>query len=223
MLGDYQDLVDDMVRDDAGHVSTEQRDKAIALAVERYSQARPRPAVEDVPGTGTTLALPAGFVVGFSDVTGLEYPAGRVPPALVASDRWTLYLGPGGLEIMVLDSLSGMVRVRYTIQHDLSATVDTIPGGDRETVAKYAAALVCEQLAALYAGDTDPTIGVDRMQGQSRSQAFAARAREYRKQYQLALGIEDKTSAPAGAVVQLRADDSLGNPRLFHPARRLRP
>lgn len=223
MLGDYQDLVDDMVRDDAGHVSPEQRDKAIALAVARYSQARPRQAMEDVPGTGTTLALPAGFVDGFSDVTGLEYPVGRVPPTVIARDRWTLYLGPDGLEIMTLDAFSGTVRVRYTVQHVLGATVDTLPAGDRETVAKYAASLVCEQLAALYAGDTDPTIGVDRMQGQSRSQAFAARAREYRKQYQLALGIEDKTSAPAGAVVQLRGDDSLGNPRLFHPARRLRP
>lgn len=222
MLADYQDLVDDMVRDDAGHVSVEQRDKAIVLAVERYSQARPRRAVEDVPGTGTTLSLPSGFVDGFSDVIGIEYPVGRVPPSVVTRDRWALYLGPDGLEIMTLDAFSDTVRVRYTIQHVLSPTVDTLPVGDRETVAKYAAALVCEQLAALYAGDTDPTIGVDRMQGQSRSQAFAARAREYRKQYQLALGIEDKTSTPAGAVVQLRADDSLGNPRFFHPTRRLR-
>jgi hypothetical protein len=222
VLTTYQGLVDDLTRDDAGKVSAAQRDQNIALAVERYSSARPRDAVEDVVGAGTALPLPAGYQVGFSDVMGLEYPAGRVPPVRVASDRWEMYLAPGGLEIMLLDAVAGSVRVAYTVRHQLDAVTDTIPTKDREAVAKYAAALACEQLASFYASDTDSTIGADRAQGQSRSQAFAARAREYRKQFEAALGVTDQVAAPASAVAQLRSDDSFGQPRLFHPRRFIR-
>lgn len=112
------------------------------------------------------------------------------------------------------------VRVRYTLQHALTATEDTIPPADREAVAKYAAALLCEQLASLYASDTDSTLSADRSFGQTRSQAFAARAREYRKQFQAALGIDDKTAAPAGAVVQIGTTDSRGGSRMYHGRKR---
>ena len=120
------------------------------------------------------------------------------------------------LVVMLAGRPAGPVRVRYTLQHALSATEDTIPPADREAVAKYAAALLCEQLASFYASDTDSTISADRSFGQTRSQAFAARAREYRKQFQAALGIDEKTAAPAGAVVQIQTTDSRGRSRMFH-------
>jgi hypothetical protein len=213
MLSDYQGLVDRLVRDDAGKLTAADRDEAIGLALIRYGQARPRQGVADVMPTGDTLPLPAGWVVGSSTLAGLEYPIGQVPPALIPGE---LYLGPDGLVVMLATRPAGPVRMRYTLQQALSASEDTIPAGDREAVAKYAAALLCEQLASFYASDTDSTISADRSFGQTRSQAFAARAREYRKQFQAALGIEEKTAAPAGAVVQLNSFDSRGRPRLFH-------
>jgi hypothetical protein len=83
-------------------------------------------------------------------------------------------------------------------------------------VAKYAA-LLCEQLASFYASDTDSTISADRSFGQTRSQAFAARAREYRKQFPAARWASTRRPpAPAGAVVQLSTTDSRGRSRMFH-------
>lgn len=213
MLSDYQGLVDRLVRDDAGKLTAADRDEAIGLALIRYGQARPRQGVADVAPTGDTLPLPAGWVVGSSTLAGLEYPIGQLPPASIPGE---LYLGPDGLVVMLATRPAGPVRVRYTLQHALTATEDTIPLADREAVAKYAAALLCEQLASFYASDTDSTISADRSFGQTRSQAFAARAREYRKQFQAALGIDEKTAAPAGAVVQLSTTDSRGRSRMFH-------
>ena len=61
MLSDYQGLVDRLVRDDAGKLTTADRDEAIGLALIRYGQARPRQGVADVAPTGDTLPLPAGW------------------------------------------------------------------------------------------------------------------------------------------------------------------
>ncbi len=54
------------------------------------------------------------------------------------------------------------------------------------------------------------------MAGLDRSDPTKPRAREYRKQFLAALGIDEKTAAPAGAVVQLSTTDSRGRSRMFH-------
>lgn len=219
-IEDYQALVDSLVRDDSGRVSIGDRDGALALALERYSQDRPRDAVEDIVAAGSLINLPTGWQADFSALLDLEYPVGKVPPRMVDREGWSLYRGPAGQQIMVLAAINGTVRARYTIRHQLTSALDTIPTQDREAVAKYAASLVCDQLASMYSSDTDSTLGADRTQGQTRAQAFAARGREYRKQYQAALGIDDKKAVSAGAVVQLKSTDSAGQPYLFHPPRR---
>lgn len=224
-LSDYQTLATDQVRDDAGKVSADQRDSAIGAAVERYSQDRPRQTCEDLTNvSGTLIDLPAGWQADFSVLSSLEHPVGRVPPVLIEPDRWATYLAPAGMKIMLLDGLAAgsSVRATYTVRHVVSAQADTIPLGHREAVAKLAAASLCDQLAAFYANETDSTMGADRALGQSKSQAYAARARDYRKQYQDAVGVQDKRAAPAGAVAQLKSRDSLGQPRFFHPARSAR-
>jgi hypothetical protein len=124
MLSDYQGLVDRLVRDDAGKLTTADRDEAIGLALIRYGQARPRQGVADVAPTGDTLPLPAGWVVGSSTLAGLEYPIGQLPPASIPGE---LYLGPDGLVVMLATRPASPVRVRYTLQHALTATEDTVP------------------------------------------------------------------------------------------------
>lgn len=220
MLSDYQTLVTDFVRDDAGKISTGQRDGAIAAAVERYSEARPVEKAADIAGaSGNSIALPTGWESGFSDLKSLEYPVGRVPPTYLESDAYALYLGTGGLSIMLLSALpaGSTVRAVFTVHHQLTTLVDSIPLRHREAVAKFASASLCDQLAALYANDTDSTIGAGMVQGQTKSQAYAARARDYRKQYQDAVGVTDKTMQPASAVATLRPRDARGQPFLYHP------
>lgn len=224
-LSDVQVLTADLVRDDAGKISDGQRDSAIAAAVERYSQDRPRLAAEDLVNvSGTLLALPAGWQADFSELASLEHPLGRVPPVYLDADRWALYREPGGLKILLQDALgaNSTVRAGYTVRHVLSPTEDSIPRQHRDAVARLAAAALCDQLAAFYANETDSTIGADRALGQSKSQAYAARSRDYRKQYLDAVGVPDKAAAPAGAVAQLKSRDSLGGPRFFHSVRSVR-
>ena len=225
MLSDYQTLVTDLVRDDAGKITTDQRNGAIATAVERYSEARPVEKAQDIAGaSGNSLALPAAWEADFSTLKSLEYPVGRVPPTYLESDTYALYLGTGGLSIMLLSALAAgsTVRAVFTIHHQITTLVDTIPLRHREAVAKLASATLCDQLAALYANDTDSTIGAGMVQAQTKSQAYAARARDYRKQYQDTLGVTDKTMQPASAVATLHPRDARDQPFLFHPAPRLR-
>lgn len=223
MLSDFQSLLGGYVRDDAAKLNLLDTADAIRQAVERYSTDRPRHLVEDLTAAGALLNLPTGWQADFSELSQLEYPVGRVPPTLIAGDRWSLYASPNGIKIMLLDGATGAVRATFTAKHVVSTTEDTVPSSDREAVAKYAAALLCEQLASFYASDTDSTIHADAAPGQTRSQAHLSMAREFRKQYQNAIGVTDRTSTPAGQTVQLKHQDSFGYPPLFHPRRGIRP
>lgn len=225
MLPDYQTLVTDLVRDDASRITADQRDAAIAAAVLKYSGARARVLVEDIAGAaGMVIALPTAWEADFSQLASLEHPVGQVPSALIDAEAWAFYRDVDGLKIMLAASLppASTVRATFTGLHVLSDTVDTVPPIHREPVAKYAAALLCDQLAAFYANDTDSTIGAVHAQGQTRSQAYAARARDYRKSYQDAIGVEDKAAQPASAVASMKPKAGDGQPFMFHPRRSFR-
>lgn len=218
-LVEYRDLVDALVRDDTGKITFVQRDDAIAKAVARYSGDRPRTLVEDlVSAGGNHLDLPDGFDQAFSTLQALEYPIGRVPPTLIPNDRWRLYQSPGGITIMLLDAVAagGTVRASYSAPHVLDESTDTIPPKHAEALASYAAALLLDQLASLFSGDTDSTVQADSVDHQSKAAEFAARARTLRRRYFDELGIDPKRNVAAGAVVALDTRDSLGGPRLTH-------
>lgn len=222
MLSDYQILVTDLVRDDANRISAGQLDAAIATAVARYSQDRPRRKVEDLAGvSGRLLALPVAWQADFSELQSLEYPIGDMPPTLIEADRWSLYDEPAAQKIMLLDSLpsASTVRAVFTIRHTLDVATDTIPLQHREATSRYAASLLCDQLASFYANEGDSTIAADATRNQPKSEAYRNRARDYRKQYQDAVGVDDKTAAPAGVVVNLHSYDSHGQDFLQHPRR----
>ena len=224
MLTDYQTLVIDLVRDDAAKIITAERDRAIAAAVYRYSKDRPREKAQDVTpeAGGQLLPLPAAWETDFSDLRSLEYPIGEIPPALIDADRWAFYLSPTATKIQLADAVAvaaNNVRALYTIKHVVSTTEDTIPVQNREPVACWAAAICCDQLASYYSGGTDSSIQADSVESRSKAQEYAARAAKLRKRYLDELGIEDKRSAPAGAVVNLDLPDSQGQDRLTHPAR----
>ena len=223
MLADYQSLVTDFVRDDDSKITPAQRDNAIALAVERYSTDAPYTKVEDVNGLGTQLLnLPAGWQDPFSTLRLIEYPIGNVPPTFVAQDDMSLYQTPTGKKIQLRYSIgagTANVRVTYTVKHTLDGATDTIPTSRREAVACWAAALLCDQLATLYAGQSDSTIQADSVDYKSKSATFASRARALRKRYTDELGVEERKNTGSGVVVQLSDKDSLGGERLTHPHR----
>lgn len=219
---DYQTLVDALIRDEEQKLSRGDRDQAITLAVHRYSQDRPREIVEDVVGDGSqALPLPANWEAGFSSLGSLEYPIGNFPPTYLELGAYGIYNAPGGEQIYVRDAVpnGSSVRATFTRAHQLSATADTIPQWHRELVAAYAAAVLCDQLAALYAGAGNPTIAADSVDYQGRSGEFARRAGGLRKRYYDALGIDPKRVVGHSAVVDLDLPNSQGQDRLTHSNR----
>ncbi|MEW6332457.1 MAG: hypothetical protein AB1560_13450 [Pseudomonadota bacterium] len=221
-LADYQTLVDKLVRDETGKVTTTDRDEAIARAVARYSQDRPREKTEDVvsPG-GNYFDLPAGWQVDFSSLRSVEYPVGNIPLSLIAPERLGFYRTPTALQIMFADAIPAAANVRfnYTIRHQVDGSADTIRSDDREPVCAYAAAILLDQLASLFAGDNNPTIQADNVDHNSKGREYAARAATLRKRYFDTLGIDPKRQVAAGVVVNLDFPDSQGNDRLLHPKR----
>lgn len=220
MLIDYQTLVTELVRDDAGKVTVAERDRAIVAAVLRYSSDKPRTKVEDLtPESSQVLPLPASWEDAFSVLLELEHPIGDVPPTLIKQDRYGLYQAPAATKIQVVDGVAvaaNSVRATFTIKHQVDVAVDTIPLQHREPVACWAAASLCDQLAAFYSSGVDSTIQADSVDGRSRAQEYSARARTLRKRYLDEIGVEEKKGAPAGVVVNLDFPDSRGEDRLTH-------
>ena len=222
MLSDYETLVTDLIRDDAGRIVLAEKDRAIQLAVQRYSKDRERIKVEDVATTGANkLPLAPAWEADFSDIRTLECPIGQAPPSVLVNDRYGFYRDTATLTIQLLDALNigTLVRVTYTITHVVSAVADTIPVGNREPVACWAAAGLCDELAAFYSGGTDSTIQADSVQSRSKAQEYSSRASALRKRYLNELGVDDKRATPAGTVVELRSTDGRGRERLTHPLR----
>lgn len=221
-LADYQTLVDKLVRDDSGKIAIADRDEAIARAVSRYSQDRPREKAEDVAADGTNyLALPAGWQADFSALRSVEYPIGDNPPSFLDQEEIGFYRTPTALLIMLADAIAAAqsVRLNYTIRHLVDGSNDTIRSDDREPVCAYAAAILLDQLASLFAGDNNPTIQADNVDHNSKGREYASRASSLRKRYFDTLGIDPKRQVAAGVVVDLDLRDSQGNDRLLHPRR----
>lgn len=222
-LADFQTLTDSLHRDDSGKITTADRDTAIGRAVARYSDDKPRTKVEDVATTGANvLPLPAGWQAEFSRVMSLEVPIGNVPPTIVDQDRYGPYQLPAGTVVLqLLDALNvgTAVRVSYTQRHTLDLATDTVPAKHREAVCCWAAALICEQLAALYANATDSTIQADVVDRSSKGRDYASRAMKLRQRYFEELGLDPKRNVAAGVEVNLNLPTSQGEDRLTHPRR----
>ncbi len=221
-LADYEALTDALVRDDTGKITAANRTEAIARAVARYSADRPRPKVEDVVAAGgNLLALPAGWQADFSALRSIEYPIGSVPPQLLEQDSYALYQTPSVEQIMLLNAINAgqSVRLNYTIRHVVDGSTDTIRVDDREVVCLWSSALLLEQLAALFSGESDPTIQADSVNHNSKAAEYAIRAKSLRARYFESLGIDPKRNVAAGVVVDLDQPDSQGRDRLLHPRR----
>jgi hypothetical protein len=190
-LADVRQLVTSLARDQAGVTSTEDRDRAIALAVARYSADVPRQVVEDItwPANGFVGSLPEGWFDGAAIVQA-ETPLDRHPPSLVPM---SLYQGPEGARLIAADALDAgvVVRVTFRAPHILTEDRDTVEPGHVEALASYAAHLLCKQLASHFSAEREAAIGADASATDSRARNYAARAKDYRGAYYAGIGRPD--------------------------------
>lgn len=217
-LTDFQSLVDNLVRDESGEISTAGRDSAIDLAVVRYSTDRPVQAVEEVVSTGGVLLdLPAGWEFGFSRIVDLALTDGDEETPIAG----TVEQGLSGNRIRLEGTLAAgtAVLARYTVKHRVDSVTDTVPIQDREAVCGWAAALLLEELSSLYSGSRQPTISADSVDWQSKGRDYAQRAKTFRRSYLDHLGINPKRTVPHGTVVDLDTTGSSGQKPLIRRSR----
>ena len=121
------------------------------------------------------------------------------------------------------DTLPPQARERAAAQAllryrtDLALASDTdVPPAHRLALAQWAAYLLCQQLATRYSSERETTLGVDMAHTQSRAQAYAVRAKEYRQAYYAGTGQADPldpSAAPSQGAAAAVATWPQRNPR----------
>lgn len=213
-------MIDRLAEDSSGRLTPDDRTSALAAAVRRYSQDRPRVIVADLAIIDGGLDLPGGWEQD-SAALSLEHPIGQRPPSSLPNEAWYAYQGPGGDRIMFAQGWGGsdndLARLTYTVGHVCDDNDCTLPDKHLEAVASWGAALLCEALASYYSGNSDSTIQADRVDYNNPSRNFAKRAEALRDRYFKEIGVDPRRNVAAGAVATPVPRDSRGRLRLTHP------
>ncbi|WP_238121965.1 MULTISPECIES: hypothetical protein [unclassified Xanthobacter] len=226
MLQELRALVDDLVRDVVGRVGEEARDRAVSLAIVQYGKDRPRTRVSDLVAQDAPvprhLDLPEGWDVEASIALTIEYPVGHVPPRIMPRHAWAVLVTPAGQVLGLPRAIpaGATCRLTWTLPHEIGEDVDTLPPGDREAVAQYAAAVLLDQVAAMTSGDHSSVIQADAVDHQEAGPNYAARASTARRRYHDLLGIDPKRVQAASVTVNPPLPSTTGEHRLLFRRRR---
>ena len=224
-LATFEALFARRVRDAAAKIAPDDVGGAIQQAVKRYASVRPVEGVQDYAGDGVVydLALPTGFVDGWSTVLAIEYPQGEREPTYIEKEDWIFYRTTTSLKIRLLavtPAAGKTARVTFTKLHTVDGSGSTIPAPDEDAVADLAGAIGLRQLAAVYANTVDASIAADSVDYKSKASEYSRLANELEKQYRKHLGLDDESETPAAmGFTDVDQTDSLGRDKLTHPNR----
>jgi len=211
------------------------------LAIERYSQDRPREIVATASGDGsaTDFALPTGWVDGMSRLVSVEYP---FPPTSGQREPNTIYNANernAPERVRVVQATSSAQKIRFmdltpvtgtnnilfifTGLHTVHATTaasTTVFASDESAIALLVASYACEMVASKYAETKDAAISVDSVDFRSRSREYADRAKALLKLYLGRIsGDKDGAQRPADGIVDWDVNLVSGRDRLFRRGR----
>ncbi len=189
-------------------------DVGLRPAINQYTLDRPRKVVTEVAGVGSPyLALPAGWVVGFSRLVSIEHPARQNPPRILDEQSWLIVSSPAdaGVEQVLLDRTpvaSEYVRFTFTAPWPFptaTAGDDKIDDVAYEAVARLAAAFCIDTLAAEAARDRMGAVPTDFAGGRDRTRQLGEVARAQRNVYDAHLrALRRPPSAPRSASLGIR-------------------
>lgn len=172
--------------------------RAVVQALLAYGVDVPRQLMDTVVATGSTLALPQGWVPGQSTLSQVEFPVGQMPMATLPA---ATVVQPGGQVAirLLVDSLpvDAVARIHFTAPH--AADGSSIPAAHENAVACWAAAELCRQGATRAGHDRDATLQAASVATSSQSGDLARRAKDWATQYRVELGLPDP-EARAGGV-----------------------
>ncbi len=220
-IADYRTLVAGQIQDAAGKLPSADLTASIEEAIAgRYSKDRPRMLVVDLTGDGAKyewdLATLTGWQSGFSQVVGIEYPQGERAPIFLENDDWRIYDSPTARFLRFAFALTSgkKARVRFTAAHSIDAS--TVPDADFYAVGALAASLAARRLSAVYAQIGDSTIPADAVNYRTKSQEYAALARQLENDYENLLGTDPERTAPAASRTVPWKGETAGGDRLTH-------
>lgn len=176
--------------------------QALQAAVDRYSRARPRRVVADLPGMGSyDLALPATWAADWSTPVSVEYPAGERVPRMLTRAQWMVYATPAGPVLRFVEEtpqVGETARIQFNGLHLIDDDSTTVPAGDLNAVVQLASGFACLQLAAHYANIGDDTLGADSVDHKSKAAEYRAMASSYRKEGEQLLPAAEMGTVKAG-------------------------
>jgi hypothetical protein len=234
----YLDELASLIKDDSVKLTTVaggDLDKILAKAVRDYSGHRSFQVKKKIQGNASSeyvLSTIFGSLWkhGYSVIKEIEYPLGNKPRDILDPSLYEIYddgtaQDGSNLKLRFTDAslqTSEYFVVEITIEMDLPrAGVQNFPDTDENfsNITVLAAAYACQRLAAAYAQSSDATISADVVNYHDKSSRYQSLARQYLKQYNLAVfGEEEPKDSVVAAMSSkpMRPSDSYGAPYLFH-------
>lgn len=194
-LAQWVDKVRSILRDTEGVDLTAPQVETVGVrpALARYSTDRPYETTIEVAGDGSAyFDLPTGWLIGFSRVLSIEYPANQNPPAYLDSGTYELVRKPADASVrqILLDEAPAVGQeVRFNFTLPWPTPTDTA-GDDKvddvafEAVAHLAAALCCDHLASEAARDRAGVLASTLVIGRDRADALRDQADQLRGVYE---------------------------------------
>ena len=172
-------------------------------AVREFSRFVPRLRAKDYSGDGSTytLDLPNDWDERFSRIVSIESPQGEQEPTYLDPWEYTVYLTPDGYQLRLFSTPSDTttVRVAYTALHRVNSQDDTVPEAHKRALCYLAASMAARNLAAKYAGFTDPSITADAIGYTTKQREYNSQADFYMNLFKLHLAMKPGDLAPAAA------------------------
>lgn len=175
----------------------------VSASLNSFSAIFPREvaAVVDVSSSNTDydFALPVDWEERFSTVARIEYPLQENPPEYLDEEYYTLYLDPVANTNVLL--FLGLLPIEdFAIYYTVSWTEDNLCEADSYSCALLTAALICDRLAAKYAGHTDSELSADLVVWSTKSREYNNVKNNFLHLFALRTGVDPRKLEPAAAL-----------------------
>lgn len=202
-----------MLLRDVGQTATEQLltdTEIIAIgcrgAEQHYSRLNSAVAVSNLTANGTAfLALPVGYIDGFSSIVSVETPPDMVPAEIMDSRAYRVARDGSGALRFVWDSPpanAATVRVAYSVPRIMAANAvnTTIPDHDFTAFCDLAASICADSIAAKYARTSEPAFNADAVNYRTRAMEWRDVAKRLWERWEQAMGIGSSGDGGSSSV-----------------------
>lgn len=171
----------------------------VTSAIAVFSRYSPRVITEKYTVSSSTydFDLPDNWVDQFSKILQIEYPLNQHPPEILSTDYYNIYYTPTGKKLKFKYAIEDDFNLSYTALW----TEDTLSDYDAESVAILAAALVCDQLAAKYAGSIDDVVSTLSGVWRTKSSEYTNARKNFMSTFTIRTGIDIASGRAAPAAL----------------------